>query len=78
MQYNHLTLKERCRIDVLLQDGISYSEIARDLQRNSSTISREVRRNMGQDGYQYEEADELARGRCTKAALIPRKMTKEL
>lgn len=78
MQYNHLTLEERCRIEVLLQDGISYSEIARDLKRKSSTVSREVRRNMGRDGYQYEEADGLARRRRTEASSVPRKMTSEL
>ena len=39
----HLSLSERIRIEALLQDGKSFSQIAKELGRYPSTISREVR-----------------------------------
>lgn len=43
MAKTHLTLKERLRLEFLLNDGRSFAEIARDIGKNRSTISREVR-----------------------------------
>ena len=45
MNYNHLTIEERCCLHKYHQDGLSCREIARLLNRNVSTISRELRRN---------------------------------
>lgn len=42
----HLSEEERVRIEQMLNTGCSLSEIARELKRNCSTISREVRRHV--------------------------------
>lgn len=44
-KFTQLREHERIRIEVLLQQGLSYSAIARGLQRPVSTISREIKRN---------------------------------
>ena len=43
MAKTHLTLKERLRLEFLLNDGRSFAEVGRDLGTDRSTISREVR-----------------------------------
>lgn len=45
MNYNHLTIEERCCIRKFYNEGKSYREIARLIGRNVSTISREILRN---------------------------------
>ena len=42
--YQRLTMEERIQIEKLLSHGQSYSEIARQLHRHKSTISREIAR----------------------------------
>ena len=42
---HHLTLEERERLSLLHVQGTSPAEIARQLARDRSTISRELRRN---------------------------------
>ena len=44
-QYIQLTLEERNQIHFMLWDKLSVREIARQLNRNPSTISREIKRN---------------------------------
>jgi len=44
-KFKQITQEERIRIEVLLQQGSSYSKIACLLKRSVSTISREIRRN---------------------------------
>jgi len=44
-QYTQLTLAERNQIHFMLWDKLSIREIARQLDRNPSTISREIKRN---------------------------------
>jgi IS30 family transposase len=44
-KFTQLRERERITIEVLLNQGLSYSEISRALSRPVSTISREVRRN---------------------------------
>lgn len=55
MSYNHLTPEERGKIEAYLDEGVSQAEIARRLNRNRSTISREIRRNR-----EERKADSLA------------------
>lgn len=43
--YQHLTQEERDTLAVLYAQGIALSEIARQLHRDKSTISREIKRN---------------------------------
>ena len=44
-KYSHLNLKEREEIAISLEVGLKQCEIALKLQRNPSTISREIKRN---------------------------------
>ena len=75
--YHHLTYSERCQIQVLLQRGLSKREIARELGRDASTISRETLRNCGQRGYRHKQAQGKAKLRRREACAVPRKMTPE-
>ena len=62
--YDQLSLDERCAIAQLREAGQSIAEIAADLDRAPSTISRELKRNSGaQVGYKPGYADEEARAR---------------
>ena len=49
--YKHLTLEEREKLLYFSAQGYSVTEIAEELKRNKSTISRELRRN--RDGKLY-------------------------
>ncbi|MQA01224.1 MAG: helix-turn-helix domain-containing protein [Streptosporangiales bacterium] len=51
-----MTQQDRQRIAAGLADGRSYAEIARRLDRPTSTISREVGRNGGPGGYRSQQA----------------------
>lgn len=44
MSYKHLTPEERGKIEAYLDERLSQAEIARRLDRNRSTISREIKR----------------------------------
>jgi len=44
-KYSHLTLKEREEIALGLEIGLTQREIASNLNRSPSTISREIKRN---------------------------------
>ena len=45
MSYNHLTIKDRIRIEVFSLFGFSTRFIAKILSRHHSTIARELSRN---------------------------------
>lgn len=45
MNYTHLTIEERCCIRKFYNEGKSFREIAKLVDRNVSTISREINRN---------------------------------
>ena len=72
MSYHHLTALERCHIYELHVEKVALSEIARQVGRNKSTISRELRRNIGQRGYRPGQAERLARSRQKNCANAPR------
>jgi len=55
--YQHLALEERYMIYCLKKDGFSIRSIAARIKRSPSTVSRELRRNKGQRGYRYQQAD---------------------
>ena len=57
--YNHLTLFEREKIMYFFAQHYSISKIASLLQRNKSTISREIRRNTSNGFYQPVEAQHM-------------------
>lgn len=51
--YTRLTLKDRYKIEALFDAGKSVSEIAKNLNRPTSTISRELQRGKYVDGKRY-------------------------
>lgn len=56
MPGGRLTQRERQQIALGLADGLAYAEIARRLDRPTSTITREVMRNGGPADYRAESA----------------------
>ena len=69
-----LTLAEREEISRALMAGQSIRAVATRLNRAPSTISREIRRNGGKDGYRASGADQRAwdRARRPKACKLAR------
>lgn len=73
--YTQLTQEERYQIRGLLKAGYSRSEIAGEMGRHRSTISREIRRNSGKRGYRPAQAHGLASER--REAAVTRRITGE-
>lgn len=63
MTYKHLTQEERYQIHALKRQSISITRIAAELQRDRSTISRELKRNAAPSGYKAALAHKQARAR---------------
>ncbi len=63
MTYKHLTQDERYQIHALMRQNISVARIAAELQRDRSTISRELKRNATPNGYKPALAHKQARAR---------------
>jgi IS30 family transposase len=61
MPGGRLTQPERQQIALGLADGLAYAEIARTLDRPTSTITREVMRNGGPTAYRADLAHPSAR-----------------
>ena len=63
-RYNQLTVEERCEIARLRSSGSSIRQIATALDRQPSTIARELKRNTSkQKGYQPVYAEQQSRAR---------------
>ncbi|OEU90226.1 MarR family transcriptional regulator [Streptomyces abyssalis] len=71
MPGGRLTQQERQRIAAGLADGLSYAEIARRLDRPTSTISREVGRNGGPSGYRPRQAHQETGRRARRGTPAP-------
>src|SRR3546814_13837189 len=72
-RYRHLALEERCSIARLHEDGQSIRQIAAALDRQPSTIARELRRNAGTKvGYQPAYAQAQAESRRWTGARLDR------
>lgn len=67
MNYNQLTENERYQIYSLLKEGKSQKQIAENLGRHPSTISRELKRNRGLRGYRPKQAQDLSDTRRSSA-----------
>jgi IS30 family transposase len=61
--YTRLTQEERYQIYILKKAAYSQTAIAELLERDKSTISRELRRNRGLKGYHSQQAHDLALAR---------------
>lgn len=59
MKYHRVTPADRYRIEAGLQSGFSIREIAKNLKRSPSSISREVSRNAFKRSYEAERANAL-------------------
>jgi transposase, IS30 family len=79
MSYNHITINERCCIVEYLNLGWSISKIAKELNKNKSSISREINRNtingkysahIAQDNYQYRRTKCKPYGKQINSLLI--------
>ena len=72
MNYTHLTQDERYQIAVLRKAGHLQGDIAKLLDRHTSTIGREVRRNAGLRGYRPKQAHALCVERAVACQNGPR------
>ena len=69
--YIHLTQEERYHIYIEHKKKVSAGQIAKDLNRNKSTITRELERNTGNRGYRHQQAHIKAQRRhATKPKAI--------
>lgn len=66
-----MTQQERQRIAAGLSGKLSYAEIARRLDRPTSTISREISRNGGPGGYRPQQAQLATVQRAQRGTPVP-------
>lgn len=76
--YHHVTRDIRSQIYALKASGMSLRGIAKIVDRDVSTISREIKRNTGGRGYRQNQADTKAIERRQKVSSQPRKLTPEV
>ena len=79
MSYKHITINERCCIVEYLNLGWNLSKIAKELNRNKSSISREIKRNnlngrykahVAQDKYENRRVKCKPHGKIANASLV--------
>ncbi|MEU7003028.1 helix-turn-helix domain-containing protein [Nonomuraea sp. NPDC046570] len=71
MPGGRLTQQDRRHIAEGLAEGLGYAEIARRLARPTSTVSREVTRNGGPDGYRPDQAHQATEQRARRRKPTP-------
>ena len=79
--YTHFTTEERESLLILRKIGKSITEIAKELNRSKSTISRELKRNSEKGVYSACAAEALykaRRKRCKRHKLLENKELKSL
>lgn len=74
--YRHLTEADRIVIRTLFQEGKTRQYMADFIERDLSTVKREIRRNSGLRGYRPKQAQQKAAARREKPRT--RKMTPEV
>ncbi|AWS47614.1 helix-turn-helix domain-containing protein [Streptosporangium sp. 'caverna'] len=67
MPGGRLTHQDRRQIADGLAEGLTYTEIAAHLDRPLSTVTREVARNGGPEGYRADQAHEATRERARRS-----------
>ena len=72
-QYRHFSIEERCEIARRLQAGQSIRQIASALDRQPSSVAREVKRNSALKGYLPSYAGDQAKARRWKGSKLERK-----
>ena len=73
-RYRRVTYEDRCQIYALSKCGTGQESIASVLGVSQSTVSRELRRNRGQRGYRFKQAEAKAQARQAIRSK-PRKLT---
>ena len=73
-KYRRIRYEDRCQIYALSKRGASQESIARILGVSQSAVSREMRRNRGQRGYRFKQAEATAHARQAIRSK-PRKLT---
>ena len=76
--YHQLTRDQRCQLCALKNSGESVADIARQLTVHRSTIYRELNRNGDDQGYDYQQAQEMAYERKRTIVSCKYKMSEEL
>lgn len=74
--YHHLTYAQRSQIAILKESGKSPNKISKILKVSHTTIHREIKRNSGNHGYNYVEAQATAISH--KPLRLSKKMTPEV
>jgi len=72
-KYRHFSIEERCEIARASQAGQSIRQIAAALDREPSSVARELKRNSAQKGYVPSYAGEQAQARRWKGSKLERK-----
>ena len=67
MTYKHLSQVERYQVHALMKAGHDQSQIAEVLDRNKSTISRELSRHTGSRGHRSKQAREMSAVRSQRS-----------
>jgi len=65
--YRQLTEEQRCQIWALKKSDWSQRAIAREIGVSQPTVSRELARNRGGNGYRYKQAQQMAEERRRQA-----------
>src|ERR1022692_1400717 len=76
-KYRRIRYEDRCQIYALSKRGASQESIAGILGVSQSAVSREMRRNRGQRGYRFKQAEAKAQARRAIRSK-PRKLTPPL
>ncbi|MFD8563511.1 MarR family transcriptional regulator [Streptosporangium canum] len=71
MPGERLTHQDRRAIAAGLAAGLTYSDIARGLQRPASTVTREIIRNGGPAGYRADQAHQATKRRAQRRTSTP-------
>ncbi|MBT2224921.1 helix-turn-helix domain-containing protein [Nonomuraea sp. NEAU-A123] len=71
MPGGRLTYQDRRHIAEGLAEGLTYTEIAKRLERPTSTVTREVTRNGGAGGYQPDRAHQATESRARRRRQTP-------
>ena len=76
--FHHVTREQRSQIYVLKAIPTPQNKIAEMIGVSPSSVCRELKRNTGQRGYRFNQADEMSRERRSKISQSPKKMNPEL
>ena len=76
--YHHLTYEQRCQIYILKDRGDPLTSIGKSLSVHRTTISRELKRNSGRNGYFHEQAQKKSKQRRLEAVPKNQKMTSKV